>query len=240
MEPAKFATADQLDPLLYCVDLPLRQTYYPNGFLVTISTNSREVLDAAAESWDGFQQRFSEPSIEVRVAVGAAETNGLPEAPVFLGQDHLVAIVADARNFAVCDYERRFAWAWLSPRVVRDRDWLRFHFLEAVVYMMLAQLYLTPLHAACVERRGSGVLLCGGPGAGKSSLAFACARRGWTYVSDDASSLVRNHGDRLVLGRPGQIRFREDAGDLFPQLAGRLAKRRANGKMTIEVRTADL
>jgi len=236
----ELAAPAALDPLLFSVDLPLRKTYYPHGFPVTIVTNSGEVVEAAEESWADGSPRFPEPPIEVRVTVAEAEPGGLPDAPVFRGLGHLVAIVSDARNFAVWDREKQFAALCLSSRVAQERDWLRFHFLEAVVYVALAQLYLTPLHAACVAHRGNGVLLCGGPGAGKSSLAYACARRGWTYVADDASSLVRGRGDRLVLGRPGQIRFRQDADRLFPELAGRLARRRANGKIAIEVRTAEL
>ncbi len=228
------------DPLLFTLDLPLCKTCYPQGFALTLETNSPEVLKAADESWADFSQRFIEPPIRMRVVVEHAEPGGLPGPPVFRGQGHLVALVSDARNFAVWDREKRFAGIWLSSRSVQDREWLRYHFLESVAYMALSQLYLTPLHAACVARLGSGVLLCGDSGAGKSSLAYACARRGWTYVADDAISLVRSRGDRQVLGRPNQIWFRDNAAELFPELAGRLARRRPNGEMSIEVRTAEV
>ena len=240
MNPAEFTAPAALDPLLFSVDLPLRKTCYPHGFPVTVATNSRQVLEAVEDSWADFSQQFLEPSIEVRVVVELGAPGGLPEPPVFRGQGHLVAIVSDGKNFAIWDREKRFAGMWLSSGAVQDSNWLRFHFLEAVVYVALAQLYLTPLHAACVAYHDCGVLLCGASGAGKSSLAYACARRGWTYVADDASSLVRSRGDRQVLGRPNQIRFRDNAAELFPELAGRLARRRPNGKMTIEVRTAEL
>lgn len=41
------------------------------------------------------------------------------------------------------------------------------------------------LHAAAVARDGSVVLLCGSPGAGKSTLAVQLIDRGWTFVADD-------------------------------------------------------
>lgn len=53
---------------------------------------------------------------------------------------------------------------------------------------------------------------------GKSSLAYACASRGWTYVSDDASSLIRRGTGRRVIGNPRAFRFRPSAADLFPEL----------------------
>jgi serine kinase of HPr protein (carbohydrate metabolism regulator) len=80
-------------------------------------------------------------------------------------------------------------------------------------------------------------LLAGESGAGKSSLAYACAMRGWTYISDDASSLVRNSRQRTVLGKPNQFRFRPSAQTLFPEFAGWTESRRARGKPTIEVAT---
>ncbi len=53
---------------------------------------------------------------------------------------------------------------------------------------------------------------------GKSSLAYACACRGWTYVSDDASSLLRSGTERKVIGNSRLFRFRPAAVDLFPEL----------------------
>ncbi len=232
--------AAAFDPLLFSVDLPLRKTFYPHGFALELETNSLEAVEAAEDSWANFNARFDEPPIHIRVVVEDAKPGELPVRPVFRGQGHLVAIVSDARNFAAWDREKRFAGIWLSSRCVQDREWMRYHFLDALAYLALAQLYLTPLHAACVARLGSGVLLCGDSGAGKSSLAYACARRGWTYLADDAVSLVRGRGDRQVLGRPAQIFFRDDAVDLFPELAGRLARRRPNGDMRIEIPTAEV
>jgi hypothetical protein len=81
-------------------------------------------------------------------------------------------------------------------------------------------------------------LFVGNSGAGKSSLAYACARRGWTYVSDDAACLVRRRPGRQVLGNPHGFRFRPTATALFPELRGRIKLR--NGKPTVEVRTETL
>jgi hypothetical protein len=71
-------------------------------------------------------------------------------------------------------------------------------------------------------------------------LAYACARAGWTYVSDDGAFLVRDRDDRYAIGEPSSIRFRTDAPDLFAELADHLPAVRPNGKIAIEVRTRDL
>jgi hypothetical protein len=222
------------------IALPLRAMFHPLGFPVQIETNSERVLEAARESWSSFRPAFSTPPTRLRVAVTGEDSGALPPAPVFRGQAHLFVILSDAGNFAVCDYTRNFAFCWLTPGALADPGWVRFHFLEALAYSMLSQLYVTPVHAACVSFRGRGVLLCGGPGAGKSSLAFACAVRGWTYVSDDTGYLVRESNGRVIIGKPFQFRFRQSAAEMFPELGGRLAGVDRNGKLTFEVRTQDL
>jgi serine kinase of HPr protein (carbohydrate metabolism regulator) len=91
-----------------------------------------------------------------------------------------------------------------------------------------------------VVRNGSGVMLAGDSFAGKSTLAYACARTGWTYVSDDGAFVVRGRDDRYAVGDPHSIRFRPDAPDLFPELADRMPTIRPNGKVAIEILTGEL
>jgi hypothetical protein len=226
------------DPLLRNVELPLREIYYPLGFAVEVITNAEGVLLAAEESWGGLPKAFSESALELRIALAEVGSGRCPPAPVYRSQGHLLSIVADAQNFAVCDRERTFAFAWINRDAVQYKAYLRYHFLEAIALCLLAACHVTPLHAACVELSGKGVLLCGNSGAGKSSLAYACARAGWKYVSDDASYLVRNGAGRHVVGNSHQVRFRPSAIDLFPELHAFSPTPRATGKPSIEVPTA--
>lgn len=240
MDQTTAATLLSNDPLMEKVALPLGATFYPLGFPLEIETNSDKVLEAARESWDSFRQAFFTQPIHLRVAVVEDDSTGEPPVPVYRGQAHLFVIISDAANYAVCDYTKSFAFCWLTSAALADSGWMRFYFLEALAYAMLTQLYVTPVHAACVSLHGRGALLCGGPQAGKSSLAFACASRDWTYISDDASFLVMGSRDRVAIGKPFQLRFRKSAVSLFPDLGSRLAGLDRNGKLTIEVRTEDL
>ena len=233
------AEAESLsDPLLCKVDMPLRATYHPLGFSVEIATNSHEVLEAAEESWGRFRAAtFSEPPLQVRVGVLEGESSICPPVPVCRAQRNLLSMVADRDNFAVCDLDQRFAFAWLTQAAVQHRSYLRYHFLDAVTLVLLATSYATPLHAACVSYAGQGFLLCGDSGAGKTSLAYACARAGWTYTSDDASYLLQEREDRRVVGNAHQFRFRPLAVQLFPELKGNSLTPRASGKPSIEIPT---
>jgi hypothetical protein len=210
------------------------------GFAVEVSTNSAEVLVAAEESWGRFRKAFSDPPVRLDIGVIADDSKECPPAPGCRARGNLLTTIADAKNYVVSDLNRGFAFAWLTQAAVEHRAYLRYYFLEATALTLLDALYLTPLHAACVEIEGQGLLLCGESGAGKSSLAFACARKGWKYLSDDSSAIVRKRKGRLVVGNPHQMRFRESAIELFPELKEQRVTPRFTGKMAIELATSTL
>ncbi len=234
-------TRPECDPLLASVPLPHEAEYYPHGFPVRIRTNSQEVLNAACESWGGLEQNYAEAPLEIRCLVRQGGHNQrAPRLPVVRAQGPLLVSVADHENYYTCDLARGFAFGWVNASTVAATEPFRYHFLEAMVYCLLDTRHLVAVHAACVSLDGCGILLAGDSGAGKSSLAYACARRGFTYTSDDSSSLVRKGEGRRVLGNPRLFRFRESAGTLFPEFSGRSARRRGNGKPTVEIATASL
>ncbi len=230
----------ELDPLHTATPLPYQTELYPFGFPVSISSNQPAVLDAARESWSDWRRRFATKPLEVACIVAGA---GRPDAPMptsFRARRNLFVSVADDENFMSCDLATGFALVSVTLATVARAEYLRYHFLEAAAYSLLDTRHTRAVHAACVALDGYGVLLAGDSGAGKSSLAYACARRGWTYVSDDATSVVRRSRGRTVLGSPRAFRFRDEAGELFPEFSGMRARRRGNGKPTIEIATESL
>jgi hypothetical protein len=285
------------------VALPLSGTFYALGFRVDISTNSRAVLEAAAESWGRYGPEFPSPPVVLHIVVrpggdpapapasepepaaapeparvsapasepdppparssapAAAPEPALARAPepapaaapepvraptpapapepVVRTQRHYFSIVSDRDNFAAYDSHTFFGYCFVTERTAADRSWFRFFYLETMAYMLLAQRYAMPLHAAAVAHKGIGALLYGHAGAGKSTLAWACARAGWTYITDDGAWLLPVAGERTVLGRCHQIRFKSDAPRLFPELQRYAARPGPNGKLSIEVPLAD-
>lgn len=228
------------DPLLCDFELPLRCLYYHLGFPVEVVTNSQEVLAGAEESWANFRAAFSEPPVQIRIGVLEGSSSACPPAPICRSQRNLLIRVADRENFVVSDMRHGFAFGWLTQAAVANRAYLRYHFLEGPAWTLLQPLYLTSIHGACVALEGRGVLLCGDSGAGKSSLAYACARRGWTFLSDDSTCLVRKRHGRVVVGNPHGMRFRESAVQLFPELKNQRLTRRLSGDMAIELPTSSM
>jgi hypothetical protein len=227
------------DPLLWDYELPLRGSYYPLGFPLEIRTNSPDVLEAAEESWGKFHKSFSTPPVRIRLGVLPGSSSLCPAAPSCRGQQNLITQVADGENYLVSDIREGFAFGWVSEAAARKHIYLR-NFMEGPALVMLECLYLTPVHAACISLDSCGVLLCGDGGAGKSSLSYACARSGWTFLSDDASMLVRKSPGRLVIGNPYRMRFRDSARELFPELRSERVSVRLSGELAIELATASV
>jgi hypothetical protein len=225
------------DPQLRDIDLPLTGSYYPAGFRVNIATNSRHVLEAAEESWRHYKPEFECQPLEFRVVIepeGEQATR-----PRFRMQRHLFSVVSDANNYAIGDSKSWFACFFLSEETAADHARLRWHYVESMAYLLLAQRYVVPIHAACVAKDGAGILLCGASGAGKSTLSFACARAGWTFLSDDCTWLRADSNDRMAIGKPHQARFRDNAPAVFPDLAGYATSIRPGGKLSLEVPLSD-
>ena len=226
------------DPLLWDFDLPLRGTYFPMGFPLEIATNSPAVLLAAQESWGKFQKIYSTPPLHLRLGVLPGSSQECPPEPACRGQRNLITLVADAENYVVSDTREGFAFGWLTEAAAQKSVYFRYHFLEGTVWILLECLYLTSVHAACVSLEGRGVLLCGDEGAGKSSLSYACARNGWAFLTDDSTMLLRKSPGRVVIGNPYQMRFRESATELFPELNTQSRSERLSGELAIELETA--
>jgi len=229
------------DPVLARATFPLRDTFYPLGFPLEIETNDEAVLTAAAANWHGFAKMFEARAMRLRIGVRQGRSSECPPAPTCRAQQHLLANIADAENFAVSDLAQGISTVWLTEAAVEHKSYFRYFFLEGTAMCLLSTSHTTAIHAACVERAGSGILLCGDSGAGKSSLAYACARAGWTYITDDGCYMVNGRDDRLVVGNCNQARFRPSATELFTELKGRtITKRMQAGKPSIEIKTTAL
>ena len=221
-------------------ELTLQAGFSPFGFPAEVRTNSAEVLSHFAEIWRRFEPRFSAQTIRVDVHVVEGSSTECPPAPSFHTLQQTMVYVADADNYGVIHFGRNQSQVSVSKAALRHKLYLRSFFLEVTAWAHIRTKYMTPVHAGCVALDGRGVLLCGDAGAGKSTLSYACARAGWTYITDDASHLMNDSDDRLVWGPCHKVRFRPATAELFPELRGQELTPRMEGKPSIEMETASL
>ncbi|MBV8845971.1 MAG: hypothetical protein JO307_24440 [Bryobacterales bacterium] len=206
-------------------------TLFPLGYPVRIATESPEVLNEAAALWGSWPPLFDVAHIEITATIRP----GPPprSKPAFSSTSGSLFFYADESNYAEFDPRERKGCVNCTADAL-GTALFRHHLLEALVLTALDAIFFTPLHAACVSRAGAGVLLCGDSGAGKSSLAYACARRGLTLVSDDAVHLASGCA-RIGVGASTTIRLRPPARKLFPSLAELPAQTAPNGKQAIDI-----
>jgi hypothetical protein len=213
---------------------------YPIGYPVRIETNSMDVVRAADELWGMFPCLRQTPPVQVRFIVAESGKSAERTTPDLRGQRHLISWTMGPDNHAVADLASGFVFGWFTPASVADRSWFQYRVLLSLVGLTIESLYSTPVHAAAVARNGRALLLCGDSGAGKTCLAYACARRGWTYLSDDAIEIDRDCAELIAIGDPYHVRFRSSASAIFPELARFPAVVRPTGKPDIEVDSAAL
>ena len=217
-------------------DLLLQKTFYPFGFPIEVRTNSEDVLAQYGELFGKFEQQHDTDPIRVYVQVVEGRSEECPPAPNYRVMLPFMIATADEDNFSVVDLERCEVKIGLSQAALRHPLYAQY-FLLGTPCCCVTTRYTTPVHAGCVALDGQGVLLCGDSGAGKSTLSYACARAGWTYVSDDGSFLLNGGTSRLVTGDCHKVRFRPSAAELFPELEGLEITPRAAGKPSIELPT---
>jgi hypothetical protein len=229
------------DPMLANFEMGLQRQFYPLGFPLELKTNSRKVMAAATEGWGDFSYSFDFAPLRLALGVRAGgSTEPWSAKSTFVAREHLLAIVMDADNFVTCDLAQGFSFGWITPALASDFAALRYRLLTPAAVMMAEHRALAPLHGALIARNNCGVALCGDSFAGKSTLAYAASRAGWTYITDDGTFVVRDRPDHYAVGNSHFIRFREDARQLFPELADRLVITRPNGKTGMELPTRDL
>jgi len=212
--------------------------YFPLGYPVRVLSNSPLVLEAAEQSWSCFEPVFHGEPFELLIEVRAGSADALPPEPVHTIKSPLLIQVADRDNFYIADMKQGRAMARVTPVTAACSAYLRYHFLEGATLSLIATTRAVPVHAACVRACGRGVLFCADSGEGKSTLAYAGARAGWTFVTDDSTYVLLYRDDRLAIGNCNQMRFRPSGVDLFPELAKYPITPRATGKPSVEVRTS--
>lgn len=212
------------------------------GFPVEIESNSIDIFQAAQESWGKYPCLTETEPARLRVHISAAKD----EIPILREPSHVafdgdwMTIEHGPNAHAKANLAEGWAEVTISAARAAQSDYVNYHFLDPIALLLLAPPHYAFAHASLIALNGHALVLCGEAEAGKTCLAYACARAGWTFLSGDATHFLHQSGEFAVAGRPFSIRFRESARDLFPELRAWPSVLRPNGKKSIEVATAKL
>jgi hypothetical protein len=205
------------------------------GVRLLVETDHPAVLEACRVSFGGYGP--AEPHgrlLRLRFFVDPEFKEAPPwPQPVYRGNSDLFYISVGCQNTALADLERGVAIAFITPAMASDDATLRRVFLDCLVLTMLTHGRKGPfsyVHASAVARHGRGLLFSGPSESGKSSIAYACVRRGFRFISDDVVYLRSENDDLAAWGRPWRTRLLTGALDLFPELAAEPPQLRTTGE----------
>ena len=171
---------------------------FPLGHPVELAGSDANLLKTALRRWPAPERRFDVEPLRFSVLpANAACGNAVdfqphPEGFLLNHESGQAEFTLSSRSGSISTP------ALLEPLVLTALDWT----------------FFIGIHAACVTRNGRSLLLCGDSHAGKSTLAYACARSGWSFVSDNAVHWSAAPWDVLVTGSPA-LRLREGAQAMF-------------------------
>jgi hypothetical protein len=160
-------------------------------------------------------------------------------APHFRGLHHVVTASFGRSNVLVFDILRRRVSASVSRAVARDCQFWKEKLIPIALGVLGAAIGLVPVHCACLESDGEGLLIAGTSGAGKSTLSVALSEAGFNYVSDDWT-YVSQHDEGIVAhGTSAPVKLLPDAVNHFRGLQRHTLQTSMNGELAYEVDIAE-
>ncbi len=214
--------------------LRFRADFTIAGSQCLLSTNSYNVLRHAIP-WQAPEKRDNFPSFQMEILEDSSLDSITGSLPHFRGVRHLVFAMLEPRSFLSYDLLRRRVIGVLSPAAVHDRSFWNAQLLPITIGLIGTTLGVAPLHCACLDRDGNGLLLAGVSGAGKSTLSAALARRGFAVVSDDWTYLSRRQSILAAYGLAAPIKLLPNSIQFFSELAKCVPKKTMNGEIAYEV-----
>jgi HPr Serine kinase C-terminal domain len=218
--------------------LPYRTDLFVAGARCFLSTNSHDILRAAAQ-WRSDSEQNSVRSFEMEVMVESS-MDKIPEYPAhFRGLRHLVFAKLPPRSFIAFDLLRRRVYAVLSNAAAKDTSFWNTRLLPITIGVLGTTLGVVPLHSACLDRNGKGALIAGVSGAGKSTLATAMAQRGFSLLSDDWTYISKQQNALVAHGLYSPLKLLPDAARFFAELQQFTPGLSLNGELAYEIQPAE-
>lgn len=207
------------------------------GAACSLRTNSFEL--------GGMLKRLSIPAcnavprgFDLHVVVDGSSKEAAGE-PHFRGLHHVVTASFGGSNVFVFDILRRTLSARVSVPTARDYLFWKEKLIPITLGVLGSAMGLVPVHCACLELQGEGLLIAGISGAGKSTLSVALSRGGFNYVSDDWTYVSRLEDGIVAHGTSAPVKLLPDAIEHFQALQGRSPEISMNGELAYEVDIAE-
>ena len=156
-------------------------------------------------------------SAEKTINHGSPAPTGTFEDVQFYAGDKQTALLFGGKSLVVVCLEKGKARGFVAGEHLAS-PWILSHRIFYVpVLEILRGRGAFYIHAGCVCKGKKCVLLCGGSGHGKSTLTYALARAGFSYMSDDAVFIQNNHSGVEIFAFPEKIKLDQKSRSYFPE-----------------------
>lgn len=216
------------DPLWSRGVLPLREDLSVLGHALTIRTNAPALAALAREAFGRFgAPEIGRATLDLALVLGNSEDeNQDSDQPIHRERGGLFVASDGQGSLVTADLAAGKAKAFISAGA--RPEGVRAVLLEATAYRFVTWHGQTAMHAGAVVIGGQTLVLRGGGGAGKSTLAYAAARAGYAVLADEV--VWWDPTSDCLRGTPWWLRLEDDAARLFPELASVPLTPRAQGK----------
>ena len=184
-------------------------------------SNDQSLLDLAIDAFGGlprFKLGGRPPQLNVSLVLnnhdGTWPHGAEPPQPVLSSGTGLLCATMDAGNFAIVDVASARALICVSNAMLRHPYHVRYELIEFAFLTLASRVQsLVPLHAACVGRNDSGLLLMGATGAGKSTLSLHALAGDMQFLSEDSAFVAPT--SLRIAGVPNYLYVQRDSLDFL-------------------------
>ena len=216
--------------------LPLHADLLIAGAHCALATNSEEILGSMSR-WRCSSLPRSSRTFEMDIILDSSLPcdRDVKTQTHFRGMHHLVFATIGTHEIFTFDLLRRRVAGSVSTASASDAIFWNSHWLPITVGVMGTTIGVVPLHSACLERDGKGLLLAGVSGAGKSTLSVALAQCGFSLISDDWTYISQEAGELIARGISAPVKLLPDAVQHFPELKDRTPITWFDGELAFEL-----
>jgi hypothetical protein len=202
--------------------------------LQTTSSELAKVLELLSLPAD--RSNLNRFGMRVAVDEASGEPAGVPH---FRGLHHVVIASFGNSNVFVFDILRRTLSANISRALALDYYFWKEKLIPIALGVLGTAMGLVPVHCACLESDGDGLLIAGVSGAGKSTLSVALAESGFNYISDDWTYISQRQHGIVAHGTSAPVKLLPDAIRHFQSLQEHRLRTSMNGELAYEVDIAE-
>lgn len=216
------------------------------GYPIVFRSNSPTVIDIVEDTlghWRDLDPALVEAAPPGRTTI-VVHPGREPQERVLDGDGRLmepfsyrlhgdVFVAMSGESVVTAQFALRQATAFVTPAMVASDLPFRSSVVESLALSTIMKQNRVAIHGGGVTRHGRTVLLLGRSGRGKSTLCYACVRRGFRLLTEDVIS-VSLEPFRLW-GGESRLHLMPDARRFFPELRDVPPRMQANGKLKLGV-----